>query len=297
VAVSGWRAILFTNNPAGNPVGRFDALLRRNGHRLVAVVTTPGPSRRRSDGYLAIVNQVPSGIDVIVSNHPQRWAPMLAPLEPDLIMSRGFPWKLPDELLALPRLGVLNNHPSFLPRYRGPNPVGWALRNGDAELGISVHRMDASFDTGAILAQGSIPIADDDDIESIGPQIPALQEILWQQVLDRLARGEHGEPQDERAASEAPWFEDAWRTIDWHRPARDIHNQVRSWTGDRGVARGAFGAIDGQTVRIIKTQLLGTSVASGATPGQTIDAAHGELLVQCGDAPLRILTFEPVVSP
>ncbi len=58
----------------------------------------------------------------------------------------------------MPRLGIVNGHPSLLPRYRGPFPSAWAVRNGETEIGLTYHLMDAAFDTGNILAQKSIPL-------------------------------------------------------------------------------------------------------------------------------------------
>ncbi|MCD6058410.1 MAG: methionyl-tRNA formyltransferase, partial [Thermomicrobiales bacterium] len=132
-APESWRILVFTNIPGGVIYSLVDAVVRPLGHRVVGVVTSPGPKRRRSPAYLEVVAAVPPGIDVIVSNHPERWAAMLAPLRPDLIVSGGFPWRIPSEVLALPRLGAINMHPALLPRYRGPAAIEWALRNGDAE--------------------------------------------------------------------------------------------------------------------------------------------------------------------
>ena len=103
-------------------------VVRPLGHRVVGVVTSPGPKRRRSPAYLEVVAAVPPGVDVIVSNHPERWAAMLAPLRPDLIISGGFPWRIPAEVLALPRLGAINFHrrpPAAAPR---PERDRWAFR-------------------------------------------------------------------------------------------------------------------------------------------------------------------------
>jgi methionyl-tRNA formyltransferase len=237
-APESWRIVVFTNIPGGVIYSLVNEVVRPLGHRVVGVVTSPGPKRRRSPTYLEVVAAVPPGIDVIVSNHPERWAAMLAPLRPDLIISGGFPWRIPFEVIALPRLGAINMHPALLPRYRGPAAIEWALRNGDAELGFSVHRLAPDFDTGPILAQTRIPIADDDDINSLvakfGPVLPGL----LGQALERVARGDPGEAQDEAEATYAGLFDEEWRTIDWDQPARTIHNQVRSWIGQRDIPLG-----------------------------------------------------------
>ena len=108
-----WRVVVFTNVPGGVAYTQLDELLRRLGHTIVGVVTTLGSKRRRSRAYLDVVAAVPSGVDIIVSTHPERWAAMLAPLHPDLIICRSFPWRIPPEVLVLPRLGAINGHPGL----------------------------------------------------------------------------------------------------------------------------------------------------------------------------------------
>jgi methionyl-tRNA formyltransferase len=295
-APESWRIVVFTNIPGGVIYSLVNEVVRPLGHRVVGVVTSPGPKRRRSSTYLEVVAAVPPGIDVIVSNHPEHWSAMLAPLRPDLIVSGGFPWRIPSEVLALPRLGAINMHAALLPRYRGPAAVEWALRNGDAEMGFTVHRLSPDFDTGPILAQVRIPIADDDDIDSLvakfGPVLPGL----LGQALERVARGDPGEAQDEAKATYAGLFEDAWRTIDWGQPARTIHNQVRSWTGQRDIPLGAFGAIDGETLQITKTRLLPVESQPGEpiVAGTVLRRDNERMVVQCGDGAIEILKWSPI---
>ena len=83
-------------------------------------------------------------------------APLLRAYEPDLALCAGFPWKIPADAIAVPRHGIVNGHPSLLPRYRGPSPVAWAIRNGETEIGFTFHYMDAELDTGGILGQAPI---------------------------------------------------------------------------------------------------------------------------------------------
>ena len=119
-----WRIVVFTVFPEGAIYSFVDRVLRPLRHRVVGVVTSPGPKRRRSATYLEVVAAVPSGVDVIVSNQPERWEAVLAPLKPDLIVSGGSPWRIPADVLALPRLGAINFHDAPLPRHRGPNASG-----------------------------------------------------------------------------------------------------------------------------------------------------------------------------
>lgn len=289
------RIVLFTNS-ARVSVATVRDLLAGLGYRLVGVVTTPGPRSRRSDEYLDVVASTPPGIDVIVSNHPQRWRPMLEPLRPDLIVSSIFPWRIPDDVVALAPLGGMNFHDAPLPKYRGPNPVGWAIRNGDERFAVTFHRLGSDFDTGPILAQDSFPLTEDDDIDSISEKIGALVAgSLLRQALDRIARGDPGDPQDDALASYAPQFEPEWRFIDWNTPARHVHRQVRSWIGDRDIPRGAVGTIDGVAHQIVRTRLSDRR-ASTSPPGTVIQRDGDTLLVQCADMPLLIVDASPTVG-
>jgi methionyl-tRNA formyltransferase len=288
-----WRVVVFTNAPHGIVYTIADEVLRSMGHRIVGVVTSPGPKRRRSEGYLDVVEAVRPGIDVIVSNHPDRWADMIAPMKPDLILSGGFPWRIPEDVLAIPRLGAVNVHPSMLPRYRGPGPFEAIFRCGDSETGMTAHRISPEFDGGPILVQTPVPITDDDDAFSIlGKMMQMLPEV-FRQALERVARGEMGEPQDESLATYAGLQDESLRTIDWNRSARAIHNQVRSWTGLLATPKGAFAMFGDDEVVVEKTRLNSAApTARGRpAPGTFLEQIDDEITIQCGDVPLTIVTW------
>ena len=108
----------------------------------------------------------------------------------------GFPWKIPPVALAVPRLGWLNGHPSLLPRHRGPLPVAWAIREGDEEIGITFHRMDADLDTGPILAQRRYPLGELQPPDTFYPELGQVVGEALAEALERLAAGDEGTPQD-----------------------------------------------------------------------------------------------------
>ncbi|MBE2239055.1 MAG: hypothetical protein IAE81_14790 [Caldilineaceae bacterium] len=87
-------------------------------------------------------------------------ARILRSLAPSLGVVACFPRLVPESLLAVPRHGFLNVHPSLLPAYRGPAPLFWQFRAGEQRTGVTVHWVDAQFDTGAIAAQRLAPLAD-----------------------------------------------------------------------------------------------------------------------------------------
>lgn len=294
VADGSWRVVLMTMIAGGVVYPIVADVLDRLGHRIVGVLTSAGPPRVRSTGYLDVVAVVPPGIDVLISDHPSRWAAMLGPLRPDLIICAGMPWRLPDDTLALPRLGAINVHAALLPRHRGPGAFEWALRSDDPEMGFTIHRMAADFDAGPILSQARVPIGDDDDAFSLlSAMLPTLPGAL-EKALVRVAAAEPGDPQDESRATYAGRFEDAWGVIDWSEPARAVHNRVRSWVAFSDTPFGALGVVDGEPLRIVKTRLLPTRTAErGQSPGTVVRRDDEGFLVQCGDGPLEIVEWRP----
>ena len=287
------RVVLFTVTAEAVP--RAAALLAAKGHRLVGVVSAPGPKARRTDDYLAVAQHARPGLDVIVSNYPSRWAGMIRPLQPDLIVCASFNWKIPAETLAVPPLGAINGHDALLPKYRGRNATGWALRNDEPAYGVTIHYMTPELDDGPILCQRRIPITDDDlSFASIWPRFVASHVDALEEALDRVVAGDPGVPQDEAQVTHAGGaFEPEWRVIDWSRPAREVFLQVRSWYGARDVPLGAFGEVDGETLLITRTQPV-PDAPRGLVPGTVLRRDGEGILIQCGDHPLRLLDAQPV---
>ena len=287
-----WRIVLMSDF-GGEIVGALQQILAGMGHRVVGIVTSPGPRGRGLGRHLEVVAAAPRGVDVLVSNHPKRWARMLAPLEPDLIVSATFPWIIPDDVIALPRVAAVNIHGGLLPRGRGPNAFGWAFRRGDPAVGLTVHYLDSGLDTGPVLAQVSTPLGDEDDMETLFPRLVPLAPGLLARALARIAAGDPGDVQDESLATYDGVFEEEYRAVDWSRPAREVHNQVRAWmAGLRGTVPGAVGTVDGEARRILKTRLVAEE-GVGAAPG-TILARDGEgVTLQCGRGRVTVLRSEP----
>jgi methionyl-tRNA formyltransferase len=265
--------------------------VRALGHDVVALVTARNP--RNGDALAELVGDPPPGVDVLVPHNRRNVARLLSVYGLDLAICSGLNWKLPAAAIAAPRLGILNGHPSLLPRWRGPNPFGWTFRADEREIGFTWHLMDAELDTGPILAQGTVPLDDDDTQETLWAKLHPIAGGLLASALERLEAGDRGDPQPTEGATWAPVFEDEFTEIDWTRPARDVHNQVRSWfLPTRSGIRGAHTTLDGERVRVTRSQLV-TADYPPAAPGTIVARENGSLIVQCGDGPLRVLETEP----
>jgi methionyl-tRNA formyltransferase len=217
---------------------------------------------------------------VVVAEKKELLEPILQSMNPDIAISWAFPWRIPPEALCVPTLAAINFHPSLLPRHRGPNPLAWTIRMGDSDYGLSWHRMEAEFDSGAILAQRSSPVLVEDTNDEVAPRILTLGLRMLRGVLEKVLAGDPGEPQSDEGATEAPPFRDDYTTIDWSKPARAVHDQVRAWTfvPGTGSAEGPFAELSGRRVKVLRTTL---SEPSGESTR-----------VDCGDGPLWVLRTE-----
>ncbi|MGH3134579.1 MAG: methionyl-tRNA formyltransferase [Gaiellaceae bacterium] len=253
-------------------------LLRALGHDPVALLCTRAHAGRYGDAFDALVRDAPDGLDIVIPASRAGIAPLLRRYEPDVLLCAGFPWKIPPDALAVPTLGAVNGHPSFLPRHRGPSPVAWAIRNGETEVGFTFHRMDAELDTGTILAQGTAPFDDEHSWEELTPKLADLVSQLFPMALARVERGDPGDPQEGEASYEG-FFEPGYAWIDWTQPSPEIYRQVRSWrfASASTEPRGALTELDGSSVRVLRLSL---------------EPAEGRPM-ECGGGTVWILETEP----
>jgi len=250
-----------------------------SGHLPVVYVTCRSMkpnSRTDTDSAAAIagiVEALPPGMDLLLPGNAAGLADGLAGFHPDLLIVYGFNWKLPAAALDIPRHGVINVHSSMLPQYRGPAPVLWAIRNGDPETGLTIHRMNERFDAGPILAQrGGISLDEDVTPASLWRRIrPVLADLLTT-ALDKVARQIPGIPQVDADASTAGFIEPEFSRLDWSRPAREVHNQVRMFAF-MGREHAPIARVAEMDLKVFRTRL---------------EPADG-IRVDCVDAPIWIV--------
>ena len=178
----------------------------------------------------AILSESPEGLDVCFAADKSSLERLTRAYEPDLGLCTGYPWRLPREVLAIPRLGVVNTHPSRLPRFRGPFPFAWAIREADDEIWLTAHLMDEEFDTGPILAQGSRPMPADTSMAGLHPVLGAVAGEVIPAALRRVLAGDRGDPQTDEGATYAGPFGEDYATLDAARPKTELERQVRAWT-------------------------------------------------------------------
>ena len=148
----------------------------------------------------------------------------------EAILSWFYPKQIPQTLLRCASRGAFGAHPSLLPRWRGPDPTFWAIYAGDHETGVSLHRLEADYDTGAVIEQARLPIAPTEHALALARRLDRPGLALMITCARRLADGERleGTPQNERAATPAPAPDEDLLEIDWRRPAAEIVRLVRA---------------------------------------------------------------------
>ena len=139
---------------------------------------------------------------------------------------------LPEVVWSMPRLGTFNLHASLLPQYRGAAPINWAVINGDTETGVTTFFLKHEIDTGEVIRQVRVPIADTDNAGMVHDKLMVLGGQLVTETVDAVLNGtvktipqeKMSEGADLRPAPKI--FKDTCR-IDWHQPVKRVYDFVR----------------------------------------------------------------------
>lgn len=213
----------------------------------------------------------------------------LAARKPDVVVVASYGQFLKKNLLAVPRLGTINVHPSLLPKYRGASPIQWALANGESETGVSVLYVTPKMDAGDILAQARFPISPEDTYGSLEPKLAAKGAELLVQVLDGFRAGKtQGTPQDEAQVTFARKLSKEDGLVDWSLPAEAIRNQLRGFSPWPG----AYTVLPGGTLLKIH-EAQAEPGAARAAPGTILEAGGAGPLVAAGVGALRLTQVQP----
>ncbi|MDD2582428.1 MAG: formyltransferase [Desulfuromonadaceae bacterium] len=172
------------------------------------------------------------GIPVITSDiNLKENVALVKEIAPDLLLSFYYRSMIREEVLAIPRLGALNLHGSYLPRYRGRVPVNWAVINGESETGATLHYMVQKPDAGDIVDQEKISISfTDTSLDVFNKVTHAAVSVLKRSFPLLLAGKAPRIPMDLASGSYFGGRRPADGRIDWNKGAIEIYNLVRGVT-------------------------------------------------------------------
>ena len=277
------------------------ARLLASPHPVVAVVTRPDRPRGRGRRVS------PSPVKSLAAEHgipvlqPERLASdavrqQIAAYEPDVAVVAAYGRILPDPLLETPRLGTFNVHASLLPEYRGAAPIQRAILAGETRTGVTIIRLVREMDAGPMLARRPLAIGPDATSSAVEQGLAELgADLLLEAVAEIEAAAATETPQDHAAATFAPRLTRDDGRIDWSRPARALHNQVRGlhpWPH-------AFTYLDGARYLILRSRIPeagagdGAGVVAGAAdpaPGRLVEASGDRLVAAAGGGSLLAIT-------
>lgn len=265
-----WHVVAVYTQP-DHPAGRGRALL-------------PSPVKRKAAAWKLPVVQ-PASL-----KRPEAVAE-LESFHPDVIVVAAFGQILPHSVLAIPRYGCLNIHPSLLPRFRGASPVAAAILAGDEFTGVSIMLMDKGLDTGPVLARAQIPIAGMDTSGTLASKLSRIGAQLLLEVLPRwLKRELTPRPQDEALASYYRPISKEAGEIDWQLAATSIWRRVRAYSPWPG----CYTSWQGKRLKIIEAVPLPGE--EGVRVGQVVALAGGEAApafgVTTGEGILGVLKLQ-----
>jgi len=239
------------------------------GHQVLAVLTQPDRPRGRGRETAAPPVKQAAMRHGLAVYQPERVrrpeaVEYLRGLAPDLMVVVGYGQIIPQSVIDIPPLGILNVHASLLPAYRGAAPVQWAIAKGERRTGVTIMRIDAGLDTGDILASAETEIGAEENAIELAGRLAGIGADLLVETLAGWAAGRiEPRKQDSARATYAPILKKEDGLIDWQQPAAAIHQRVRGfqpWPG-------AYTRFRGQTLNIWRARAVRDPEASaGGVP-------------------------------
>lgn len=252
------------------------------GHEVAAVFTQPDRPKGRG-GTLARPPVKERALSLNLPVHqPLRVrqpgvVAQIREISPRAIIVVGYGQIIPQSIIDVPELGILNVHASLLPYYRGAAPIQWAMANGEKETGVTIMRIDAGLDTGDILLKESTPIGPAELAPELSSRLAAIGAALLVEALKGLeTRTLLPQPQDHSIATLAPILKKEDGRIDWSASAQTIYNRLRGFTPWPG----AWTIFRGQQLHVQMARP--SSATTTSTPG-TLLAGKNRLSAACGD--------------
>ena len=250
------------------------------GHDVPMVVTHPTSTESYKAIFSDSVEELAQSHDIpvhLTMRADHETIDLVKRSEPDVIVVNSWYTRMTDELYDLPPYGTLNLHDSLLPKGTGFSPVIWSLISGEAQIGLTVHRMDEDLDTGDILVQHSLPIGPHDTGTELVERGIAL---IPGALKEAFAALESGNPQwrPQNKATRTYFHKRSERDslIDWTWPAEDLERLVRALSAPYPPA---FTFYLGERIEVLAAKV--SEIRYGGTPGRVIVQEGGGAVV-CG---------------
>lgn len=264
-------------------VPSLDRLIESD-HQVVLVVTRPD----KPVGRKKIMTPPPVAVaagrhDLKVWQPPSLKGPSIAArlreTEANVAAVVAYGRLIPSECLNALHRGMVNVHPSLLPRHRGPSPIQWALVCGDRRTGVSTMLLDEGQDTGPILLQETVDIEPRETAEDLSPRLASIGANLLVRTLDGMEGGTlEPRPQPSDGVSETPMLRREFARIEWSRPARQLANRLRGFTPWPGL----YTIFRKDRLKIFGLEVVEDSPGGDERPGEILSVDGAGIIVRCG---------------
>lgn len=268
-----------------------------NGYDVAAVVTMPDKTGGR--GHKVIESDVKKyaveqGLPVLQPEklRDPEFIATLKDINADLFIVIAFRM-MPEVVWGMPRLGTFNLHGSLLPKYRGAAPINRAIMNGETRTGVTTFFLNHEIDMGDIIDSRSIQIGENENVGSVYDRLMHLGADMVIETVKNIENGTlQSKPQPEGEFIPAPKIFKEDCRIDWHRSARDVHNQVRGLSPYPAAFTTMTDAADKkQDIKVFETRIA-PDMETLLNPGQVlIDGKR--LFAATSDGIVEILEVQP----
>lgn len=268
----------------GTPDFAVESLDRlvKGGFNIVGVVTMPDKVGGRGNKVVQSAVKlyaVEHGLNLLqpVKLKDPEFVEELRALKADLQIVIAFRM-LPEVVWNMPPMGTFNLHASLLPKYRGAAPINWAVMNGDTETGVTTFFLKHEIDTGDIIQQRKIKIAETDNVGVVHDKLMTMGADMVLETVEAILRDEVKPISQEELcnkgadATPAPKIFTDTCHINWTRAAREVYNHIRGLSPYPA----AWTEISDQNGKLHHAKIYATALPSEAPVGEIIGGIDGK---------------------
>lgn len=269
--------------------------IHESGHELIAIVSQPDRVASRGNKIVlspvkeyAIKNNIPifqfdkisrDGVETIAS------------LAPDLMVTASFGQILSQEIIDIPKYGIINVHASLLPHYRGASPIQTAIMNGDSETGVTIMQTEEGLDTGDIIKSRRLEINPDETAGELTARLSILGSELLMEVIGEIESGTvefMHQPHVEAKVTRRIHKEEG--NLVWEQSAKELKNKILAYNPSPVT----FSYLDGTPVKIYRARIADEIEETSLVPGTVLDCSSPKkgVFVQTGAGVIELLEVQ-----
>ncbi len=275
----------------------LDALVKSK-HEVVAVITQPDkPTERGNKIEFSDVKKYAISANIPLFQYPKisrDGVIDIRALEPDLMVTSAYGQIISQEILDIPKYGIINVHASLLPKYRGASPIQTAIIKGDTETGVTIMKTEIGLDTGDIIDQVKTPIFETETAGELSNRLSSLGSELLLHVIEKIENGSATyTPQDIVDVSVTSKIKKDDCLISWEKSSKEIRCLILG-TNPNPVARTL---LNDDVIRIYKAKSIDfvlTDEEKQLQPGTVLERSSPKagLFVRTGDGAIEITELQ-----